>query len=213
MAKQKTISFVPDKIKKPSGLKNDGSPNVPWRKFKERIDNFESVPVDEWGDEEVLGYIAKRYKDHYEIDFGLSYSGPPSKCGEMFLIRRMKYKIGTEKGHILKDYINWVFDKILIPQKMSLTSLAFFFTEKIVQQYRAEFKKRHVITKSTELPNDFIDIASQLELPLNTYGDLYFVKAAIDQDPDREDFTIYKQFLSQIKDKGFNEEILKSLEQ
>jgi len=213
MAKQKTITLVPDKIRKPSGLKNNGCPNVPWRKFKERIDNYANVPLEEWGDEEILGHIAKRYKDHYGIEFGLSYSGPPSKCGEMFLIRRMKYKLGTEKGHILKDYINWVFDKILIPQKMTLSSLAFFFTEKIVQQYRSEFKKRNTITKSTELPNDYIITAENLDLKINTYGDLIFVKMALENNPEREDFDIYQKFLTEIKHKGFDEQVLNGMDE
>lgn len=209
---QKIINFVPDNVKKPSGIRLDGKPNVSWKKFEERLKSYDQVLVEDWGPEEVLGHIAKRYKDYALIDFGLSYSGPPSKCGEMFLVRRMMYKIGTEKGAILKEYVDWVYDKVIIPQKISITSLAFFFTEKVVSQFKAQFRKSKKITKSTELPNDYVNAAIGLELSINTYGDLAFIKMALSDDPEREDFDVYRTFFDEIKRKGFDEEILLNME-
>lgn len=65
--KSRTISLVPDKVKKPSGLKKDGTPNASWRKFKERLDAYTSVPVKNWTADQALGHLFKRYTDHFDM--------------------------------------------------------------------------------------------------------------------------------------------------
>lgn len=196
-------------VRKVSGLKNDGTPNAYWRRFKKRLDDFESVPLEEWKAEEVLGYLLKRYRDHFQIDFSLSYSGPPTKCGEMYCTRRMMETIGTEKGWILKSYIDWVFDTVIIPQKMRIESLGFFFTPKLCNRFKAVFKDSQRITRTTLLPQSFVDVVEDVGVSAESYGDLAFIKMAFDNDPSREQLGM---LFERLESMGFNPAVLDSLE-
>ena len=213
MARRKTSmmqTLVPDKVRKPSGLKVDGSPNSHWRKFAERLDNFEQVPLEDWKHEEILGYLLKRYRDHFKINFSLSYSGAPGKCGEMYCVNRMLNAIGTEKGWISKQYIDYVYDKIIIPQKVQVDSLGFFFTKKLCDQFRANFAKSQEITRSTELPPEYKGIADKLGVSVATYGDLAFARMALN-DTNRDDLKEYSQLFVELEALGFYQRVLDSL--
>lgn len=199
-------------IRKVSGLKSDGTPNAYWRRFKERLTNFESIPINEWAEEEMLGYLLKRFNDHYGIEFSLSYSGPPSKCPEMYCIRRIMENVGTKKGWIMKEYIDWVFDSIIIPQKTKVESLGYFFNQKICNRFKGVFRERQKITRSTALPNDFIIAAQNNGFDIQCYGDLAFMKMAVDNDPNRTDAFTIRTLLQQLESMGFNTAILNSLE-
>lgn len=209
--KAKVVQLTPDKVRQPSGLKNDGTPNAYWRRFSERVYNFENVPLSDWKEEEVLGYLLKRYRDCYDIDFSLSYSGPPTKSPEMYCVRRMMTTVGTEKGWILKQYIDWVFDTIIIPQKTKIQGLAFFFTQRICNQFKVLFRKNNRITRTTELPTPYVNIAVELGLSVCTYGDLAFAKMALDQSPDRDDLSSYSALFNKLKGVGFDSAILNGL--
>lgn len=207
MARNKSITLVPKKITKPSGLKNDGTPNVAWRKFKERLEEFDKTPPENWAPEHILGYLLDRYQSVYEMSFSLSYSGPPSKCSEMYCVKRMLTTIGTEKGNLAKEYVDWVFEKKIIPNKIAIKSLAFFFTSGLCNEFKSVFKKRNKITRSTQLPQYLLDITNKLQL--NTYGDLAFAKLALDSDPEREDLN---NLFRELENAGFNEMVLQALE-
>jgi hypothetical protein len=213
MAKRtnKKINFIPESISKPSGIKHDGTPNVAWRKFEEKIRSCDNTPLPDWESEHILGHILKRYAEHYGMEFSLSYSGPPTKCSEMFCVKRIMTTVGSQKGWILKDYIDWVFDKIIIPKKTAVTSLAFFFTKDIANQFKAEFKKRSTITKSTELPDNYLNLVTSLNLSACTYGDLAFIKMAVENDPDRDDFAAYHELFKKLDENGFDISALQTL--
>lgn len=200
-------------IRKVSGLKADGAPNAYWRRFEERLENFESIQISDWKEEEILGYLLKRFRDHYGINFSLSYTGPPSKCPEMYCIRRTMKTIGTQKGWIMKDYIDWVFDTIIIPQRAKIESLGYFFTQKICNRFKASFQERQKVTRSTVLPPDYVSIAQESEMFLQTYGDLAFAKMAIDNDPSREDAQSIRALFAQLESMGFNPVVLDYLEE
>jgi hypothetical protein len=210
--KAKSVILLPESVKKPSGLKKDGTPNVAWRDFSERLNNFDQIQIDQWEAEEILGYILKRYKDHYDINFSLSFSGPPSKCGEIYCVRRMMQTVGSQRGSIIKEYIDWVFDTIIIPKKMSVTTLAFFFTLRMCNEFKSIFKKRTQITKSTDIPSNYQTIISNLGLSINTYGDLAFVKMALDKDDSESDsYDVYRKLFSELREIGFDECVLNSM--
>jgi len=198
------------KVRKLSGLKADGTPNAYWRRFKERLATFDQTPLDEWGEEQILGYLLKRLSDHYKIEFALSYQGAPTKSPEMYCVRRMMYFVGSQKGWIIKDYIDWVFDTIIAPQKTKVDTLAFFFTKKICQRYRGVFAERQKITRSTELPPNYKKEAEDANLFINTYGELAFAKMALDADPERQDI---KNLFVHLEDLGFSTAILERLDE
>jgi len=213
--KTRTISLVPDKVKKPSGLKKDGSPNSSWRKFKERLEVYEKVPVKDWGPDQALAHVFKRYTDHFDIDFSLSYSGPPTKCSEIYCTKRMMTLLGGDEPSMVmvKDFIDWSFDKVIIPKKIPVETLAFFFAPKLVREFKAKYKRAMKITRSSQLPPDIEKVAASMGLDdIVTYGDLAFVKKAIESNPDNKAYKPYLTLLKQIGSAGFNTSTLDSLE-
>lgn len=213
--KAQTITLAPDKVKKPSGLKRDGTPNAFWRRFQERLDAYSSVPLSEWKAEEALGHIFKRYTDHYDIDFSLSYSGPPTKCSEIYCTKRMMSMLGGEDPNMemVKGFIDWSFDSVIIPKKLQIESLAFFFSQKLVREFKAKYKKSKKITRATQLPKNYEAVISSLGFDdIVTYGDLAFVKMAIDSDPENDSYRCYDKLFTSLKGEGFNSGILDTLE-
>ena len=197
-----------------SGLKADGKPTAYWRRFKERLDSYNQTPTNEWKDEHFLGHILNRYKDWVGADFALSYSGPPSKCREMYCVRRMLLALGTENGETVKKYIDWVFDTVIIPKKVNISSIAFFFTTGFILSFKQYLRKNKTVTRATELPRTFEPILQKLNLTdLSTYGDLAFAKLVIDEDPNNDDNKIYIELFDQLKNcVGFDVGQLKAIE-
>lgn len=198
------------KIKKPSGLKSDGTPNAYWRKFKERLDSYDSEAPSSWKAEDALAHILRRYRDYTGSDFSLSYSGPPTKCKEMFCVRRMIAHLGTEDGNTIKNYIDWIYDKVIIDKNMDVESMAFFFHSSFISKFKAENRKKNKITRATLLSPRLAEAVQSFGLELSTYGDLAFAKMALDNDP--EDNEEYKPLFVKLDEIGFNEGILDRLE-
>jgi hypothetical protein len=195
-----------------SGLKLDHTPNAHWRKFKERLDNYDQTPPSQWTKEHILGHILKRYKDVVGVEFAISYSGPPTKCKEIFCIRRVLLRLGTEDGEIAKRYVDWVFDTIIIPQKVTISSVAYFLASNLVLKFKAELRRQSRITRATELPESFREVASNLSLDVKTYGDLAFAKVAIEDDPENDELKAYFDLFMHLKEAGFDDTVLSSLE-
>jgi hypothetical protein len=195
-----------------SGLKADGLPNAYWRRFKERLAVYDETPIDQWKDEHVLGHILKRYRDYTGIAFSLSHSGAPTKCQEIYCVRRMRLSLGTEDGAVLKQYVDWVFDNVITPKNIDISSIAFFFTGSFVFKFKAELRKRSKITRSSELPPQYQAIARELSANVTTYGELAFAKLAVDADPSNQAYTKYINLFDKLKEAGFDDHVLANLE-
>lgn len=194
-----------------SGLNADGTPNAYWRKFKERLDSYSETLVQDWKPEHILGHILKRYKDYMGVEFAISYSGPPTKCKEIYCTKRMLLALGTEDGQTAKAYVDWVFDTIIIPGKVTISSIAYFFTSSFIMRFKAERRRNFNISRATELPPEIRAIAESLSLDVKTYGDLAFAKIAIDDDPENEELSVYFRLFVDLKNAGFDESILSTL--
>lgn len=197
------------KIKNKSGLKSDGSPNAHWLKFQERLKSHQSIDTNNWSEENILGYILERYENNYQISYSFSFSGPPTKSQEMYCVRRMLATVGTQKPHIAKQYIDWVFDTQIIPSKLNISSIAFFFTKNICDKFKDYYRKNNKITRSSELSSDFIEAAKEFDIQVTTYGDLAFIKLALDKN--QSAYQDYFNYFSKIKQLGFDEAILENL--
>jgi hypothetical protein len=195
-----------------SGLTVDGTPNAYWRRFKERLEAYEEVPVVDWKEEQMLGHIIKRYKDVMEVDFALSYSGPPTKCKEIYCLRRTILALGADDGPTVKQYIDWVYDTKIIPQKMTISSIAFFFTTNLILTFKKEMRRQNRISRATELPKEYSDIAIDSQLDVKTYGDLAFAKVALEDDPNNEDLIVYSNLFGKLREIGFDDSVLESIE-
>lgn len=201
-------------IRKPSGLKKDGTPNSSWLAFIKRMDLFQSLPIDQWTQDQVLGYLLSLYEKQYGFKWSLSYSGAPTKCSEIYCLQRTYNNLGTASHAMVKQYIDWVFETKIAPQKLSVKSLGFFFTKKICEEFKLNASKITKITKSKELPVNYIDKAGEFGLTLNTYGDLAFAKMALDQVSDDipEEYVPYKNLFDWLTRTGFKQELLERLE-
>jgi hypothetical protein len=214
MAPRKKAAVEPKvtKVKKISGLKEDGSPNTYWQKFKCKLALYESDDISQWQEYHFLGHILKRYKDHMGIEFTLSYSRAPTKCPEMFCIKRMIAFLGVEDKQTIKDYIDFVFDQYIIPKKVSVTSIGYFFTTEFIFQFKKRFSKESRISRSTQLPADYKSVVSNLNLDVCTYGDLAFAKVAIENDPSSSELEIYIRLFDELKKIGFDDNVLGRLD-
>jgi hypothetical protein len=200
------------KIRKVSGLKEDGSPNSAWTKFKAKLSAYNCDDISEWKEYHFLGHILKRYKDYMGIEFTLSYSGPPTKCSELFCVKRTVSFLGVDDNQTVKDYIDFVFDQYIIPKKVSLTSIAYFFTTNFIFEFKKKFRKESKITRSTELPPDFKKIVGSLNVDVSTYGDLAFAKIAVENDPSNHELNIYTKMFDELKIIGFDDGVLGRLD-
>jgi hypothetical protein len=199
-------------VRKLSGLKEDGTPNAYWRKFKERLSSYQDIPVKDWKEEQALAHILKRYKDYMGVEFSLSYGGPPTKCKEIYCTRRMILALGTEDGPTIKQYIDWLFNSVVIPGKVNISSPAFFFTDNLICKFKQEFRKVAKITRATELPEDIRQIAESLSVSVGTYGDLAMIKLIQEDDPENDLAEVYSAFFTKLVEEGFDEDILSNLD-
>lgn len=193
-----------------SGLNITGEPKLVWRKFKARLDTYDTTPISEWKAENALGHILKRFKDLYGVEFTLGYSGAPCRCSEIYQTKRMIAALGTEDYQVVRDYIDWVYDQKIIPGKINITAIGFFFTGTLIQKFKSAYKKLKKISRTTQLPATVEAVVSELAISALTYGDLAFAKMAVDNNPD--DYPEYKQLFQKLKDGGFDAAILDTLE-
>lgn len=208
MAKKKK-ELTAGNLSKPSGLNEDGTPNKHWLNFIKRTERYNELPIYRWGFDQVLGYLIKRYTQYMDRPFRFSYSGAPSKSKEMFCVKRMSLNLCTENSEILKEYIDWIFDRDIIPNNRQIKTLAYFFTPGLCDKFIEYRKKSQTITRTTPLPPKFIEEANTLGLKLNTYGDLAFAKMAVESAP--EDYEEYNDYFNRIRNLGFNDNLIKDI--
>ena len=194
-----------------SGLNANGKPNAYWRRFKERLDAYEEVEIKDWKDEHLLAHILRRYKNMMGVEFTLSYSGAPTKCKEMYCVRRMVHFLSDEENRVFqKEYIDWIFDDVIIPTKAVIHSIAYFYTTELILKFKKDRRKKNTVTRATSLPEDYGKIVSEMELDIDTYGDLAFANIALEQSPDDEDLKEYVELFSRLKGVGFDISVLSS---
>ena len=210
--RKKAVEPKVTKVKKISGLKEDGTPNAFWQKFKCKLATYDADDISQWHEYHFLGHILKRYKDHIGIEFTLSYSRAPTKSPEMFCVKRMISFLGVDDNQTIKDYIDFVFDQYIIPKKVFVTSIAYFFTTNFIFEFKKKFRKESRITRSTPLPTDYKSVVNNLNIDVCTYGDLAFAKVAIENDPNSSELDIYIRMFDALKNLGFDDGVLGRLD-
>jgi hypothetical protein len=200
------------KVRKIKGLKNDGTLTKPWSKFKDRIEAYADTPVSEWTEYNFLGHILKRYENYMGSSFPLSYSGSPSKCSEIYCVKRMLLGLGLDNPQTVVNYIDFIYDKYIIPGKVSISSLAYFFTTNFIFEFKKKLRKESVITRTTQLPSNYQNVITNLNLDVCTYGDLAFARVAIENDPDNNELSGYITMFNELKNIGFDDSILGRLD-
>jgi hypothetical protein len=194
-------------ITKRSGFKSNGELTAPWQKFKNRLDNYKEVSIEKWTTEQLVGHTISRYKDYMCSDYNLSYNGAPLKSKEIYCLNRAAAMLSLSIPN-MKIYIDWVFDKLIIPKKIIISSFGFFCHDNVVNAYKKEIKKNSKLSRTTSLPNEYDEIFESFGMSIYTYGDLSFAKQASECS---EDENIRLMFL-QLQQAGFDFEKLNELE-
>lgn len=183
----------------------------PWQKFLAKFKEIETLPVADWKEPHLLGYFCQRYEKYYEQKFALSFRGAPSKCNEIYMIKKTMAMLNTIDVTIVHQYIDWIFDQKIIPSKIKIRSIGFLTTPGFGNEFNQYRAKKEKIIKSTELPIKYQKIADKFDLPVSTYGDLAFIKMALDQSPDSEARAPYKLLFHDLIALGFEPTILNTL--
>lgn len=194
-------------ITKRSGFKANGELTAPWQKFKNRLDNYNQVSIEKWTTEQLVGHTMSRYKDYMCSDYALSYNGAPLQSKEIYCLNRAAAMLSLSIPN-MKNYIDWVFDKLIIPKKVIISSFGFFCHDNVVNAYKKEIKKSSKLSRTTSLPNEYDEIFESFGMSIYTYGDLSFAKQASECSDDEN---IRLMFL-QLQQAGFDFEKLNELE-
>lgn len=183
----------------------------PWQKFLAKFDEIDTLPVNRWKEANLLGYFCRRYQKCYEQKFALSFRGAPSKCNEIYMIKKTMAMLDTFDSEVVHDYIDWVFDYKIIPSQIKIRSIGFLTTPGFGNEFNQYRKKKQKIAKSTELPSKYRTIITDLDLQANTYGDLAFIKMALDKSPNSIAMEPYKTLFIKLVDMDFEPEVLNTL--
>jgi len=177
----------------------------PWQKFFSRFNDIETLKIVQWSEVHLLGYICKRYKDFFGTSFAISVKGAPSKCSEIYQIRQIMATLQTSDTKIIKDYIDYIFDKKIILNKVKLKKIGFFITQGFATEFYLDRKQKNIIKRSTPLPQEYLNVAQELNIEANTYGDLAFIKMSNN--------VAYNNLFEKLKSIGFDLSILDNLAQ
>jgi hypothetical protein len=183
----------------------------PWQKFFKRFEEIEELPVLEWKELHVLAYICKRYKEHYGRQYSVAIKGAPSKSPDLYLVKRMVAMLDTTNMKTVKEYVDWVYDTKIIPQKKRIRTLAYFMSQGLGNEFYFERTERNKPTRATALPDEYQAIANALKVSVKTYGDLAFAKKAVEQSPNNKSREPYRKLFEHLKSLGFEADMLKGI--
>lgn len=182
-----------------------------WVKFFDKTREFECIQVGKWKEHHLVGYICKRFQDIYKIPYSFSLKGAPSTCPEMFMIKKIIYMLNNDNPRFIKDYVDWVFDKKIIPQKKKLTSFGFFATPQLANEFQIFHAESKKIRRSSPLPEEYQKLADNMEIGISTFGELAFIKLALEAN-NGDDLQKYNEFMNCLYSICFDENVLNNLE-
>lgn len=148
-----------------------------YKKFFNKFEEIDSLPLGEWKVLHILAYLCKKYETYYGLKYSFKFNNPaPSKSYEVYQIRKLSNMISSDP-QILKNYLDWVFDKKVIEKKKRITSLGYFTHIEIVNEFKFKFlfnKKK--IARTDQLPLNISSICLHHGFDIKTYGELAFIK-------------------------------------
>jgi len=186
-------------------------PSKWWVRFFKKFDEIEQKPVSKWKEIHQLSYITKRYEDTYGKHFSFTLRGSPGKCTEIHLIKKLMAVLGTSNQCTIKEYVDWVYDKKVIPQRQKFRSIGFFANPQLCNEFHLNRTEKSKIARGTPLPSEYKVIADEFGLPMETYGDLAFAKQALDQAPEAESRKPYKILFKELYKVGFEYNMLEEI--
>jgi hypothetical protein len=188
-------------------------PNEKYKKLFEGFSRIETLPVEQWGKTELLGYFCKKYKEAYGIDYPWKFNTKlPSKCFEVWQLNTLVAKLSANP-QILKDYIDWAYLKLVPQAKRRLTSISFMTKDEVVNPYKMNVllggKKNLNMDRSTPLPEKYKDIVKVAHgVELSTYGELAFLHSMYLDDADIKKRNDWMNTIFALEQAGFDTEII-----
>lgn len=182
----------------------------PWQKFFVKIASFDKTNEKYWDEYQILGYLCKRFKEHYNCDVAFSLKNAPSKCSEIVLIKKILASVGPSPTKT-KQYIDFVFDKKIIPNKTKIKSIFYFLNAGYFNEFNIFWENSRKKTKSTEIPKEWVDAGKKYDIQISTWGELAFISEALKQDSESESRKNYKNFIYDIYNLGFDEVDLRDI--
>ena len=183
----------------------------PWQKFFKKFAQVDELPNSEWKPVHQLAHFSRRYRDHFSKRFSFSVRGAPSKCAEVYMIKRISAMLGTTNQRIIRNYVDWVFDNKIIKGNKKIRALGFLANAQFCNEFHLAMVAAQKIGRATELPSEYIVVVDRLDVPANTFGDLAFAKNAMDNDPMHESVKVYHQLFRELYKVGFEFEMIKDL--
>jgi hypothetical protein len=176
-----------------------------WKKFFNHFNDIDNLPVKNWNVPHLIGWWAKKYEQHYKIVYTFTFNGPPSKSSEVKLMGRLANML-TKDPVILKDYIDWFFEKEIINKKRRINSIAALAQLQPINNYK--FKKLLVdnkgsIDRATIIPPHYIVILENNGVKITTYGELAFAKKDVDAGN-----TTYNKVINELQATGMDISVL-----
>lgn len=190
---------------------NIGQIGKVWETFFKKLSKYDEIDVIDWKEYQILGYLVSKLESYLQRKFAFTLTGQPSKCPEMFFLKKIIYSLDTKDPEMVKSYIDWVFEKKIVPSNVKLRSIGYFHNSSFANQFLDEIKKSKQITRTTLLPEEYKTIVSFFKAPAETFGDLAFIKKVIESNPDDEDSVTFKKMFSNLISIGFKEDCLRDL--
>jgi len=164
-------------------------PNTKYQKLFEQFQEIDALPIDQWKQPHILGYICKKFKETFGVEYVFKFNTPlPSKSFELWQVKALSGKLSS-RPEILKAYIDWAYAEKAKTAKRKPTSISFLTQDEYTNQYKwkvlaAYQPAQPVVTKLsrvTPLPPEYLQVCQEYQwLTIKTYGDLSFLYHSIE---------------------------------
>lgn len=166
-------------MKEDQNIKFEDAPNEAYKKFFEKFKEIDSLPVKDWSVTHLIGHFCKLYRDHYNCNYKFKYNTTaPSKCFEVFQVKKLGQNLSSDPV-LLKKYIEWAFKEKVRIAKRKITSIAFLAHEILVSEYKMKYLAGELqgqkIDRTTEIPEEFMQVIRKYNYSISTYGELSFL--------------------------------------
>lgn len=183
-------------------------PSVHWAKFFDKFAAVDIVPIGDWDTILLIAYFCKKYKTHYGTDYTFKFnSTAPTKSYEVYQFRKLSSML-SDNATILKDYIDWFFTEKIVARKRRITSMSFLTDANVVNEYKFKkllMGKQVSIDRSTVIPPNYSAIIQKFGFNFTNYGELAFLKRAIDSGNGSES---HKEMLVELSKSGLDVSVL-----
>jgi len=148
-----------------------------YAKWFAQFPEIETLPTKDWRPVHVIAYWIKLYKNHYGVDYTFKFNHTaPSKSFELLQIKKIANMLSSDPV-ILRGYIDWFFENIIVAKKKRITSIALIADANEVNRYKKLLMNpNQSIDRSTPLPQNYMSIVKSFNTNINNYGELAFIR-------------------------------------